>query len=267
LALPPQPALRDDGVTKDVILVDDERLVAKLYGRAVEAAGYQVSIFGDGESAFQRIVEKEPDLLVTDLNMPGLSGHALAERIMERGLKSFPIVLMSADDTAELIKAGVASGVDDFLVKGVGFDRFRARLDHWLQGPFIGLPAHVRKAARESLARSSVADEPIQRLHGSIERLAERAAITVADLLDAVGPDYGRATIEAVRLLGVIDGVVALLSRSNGLVQLRRLEAIADVSARLGEPWSGRLRPQIERLEAVSRDATFRHAAQSLRLK
>lgn len=251
----------------EVILVDDERLVAKLYGRAVESAGYRATLFGEGESAFRRVIEQEPDLLITDLNMPGLSGYALAERIMERGLKSFPIILMSADDTAELIKAGVASGVDDFLVKGVGFDRFRARLDHWLKGPFIGLPAHIRVAARESLARSGAPDAPIAQLHGSLTRITGRAAVTVADLLDAVGPDFGRTTVEAIRLLGVIDGVLALLARSNGLVQLRRLEAIVAVAEQVGEPWQARLLPHIGRLEAVARDATFRHAAQSLRLR
>lgn len=252
---------------REVILVDDERLVAKLYGRAVEAAGYQATLLGDGETAFRRVVEKEPDLLVTDLNMPGLTGYALAERIMDRGLKTFPIILMSADDTGELIKAGVASGIDDFLVKGVSFDRFRMRLDHWLNGPFIGLPVHVRTAARDSLARSGTPDSPIEILHGSIERLAGRASVTVADLLDVVGPEFGRSAAEAVRLLGVIDGVLALLSRSNGLAQLRRLEAILAVSAALGEPWQSRLAPHIERLEAVARGATFRHAAQSLRLR
>ena len=254
-------------MTAEVLLVDDERLVAKLYGRAVESAGYAATLFGDAESAFERIVEREPKLLITDLNMPGLSGHALAERILERGLKSFPIILMSADDTVDLIKAGVAAGVDDFLVKGVGFDRFRARLDHWLKGPFIGLPAHVRLAARDSLARSGAPDAPIERLHGSLERIAARAAITVADLLDVVGPEYGRGAVEAVRLIGVIDGVVALLARSNGLAQIRRLEAITAVIDRLGAPWATRLQPHVARLEAIARDATFRHAAQSLRLR
>jgi CheY-like chemotaxis protein len=254
-------------VTAEVILVDDERLVAKLYGRAVEAAGYQATLFADAESAFKRVVEKEPSLLVTDLNMPGLSGYALAERIMERGLKHFPIILMSADDTAELIKAGVASGVDDFLVKGVSFDRFRARLDHWMKGPFAGLPAHVRVAARESLARSGTPETPIALLHGSLDRITARAAVTVEDLLDAVGGEYGRSTVEALRLLGVIDGVLALLARSNGLAQLRRLEAMVGVIEKLGDPWQARLRPQIDRFETVARDATFRHAAQSLRLR
>lgn len=254
-------------MTREVFLVDDERLVAKLYGRAVESAGYVATLFGDGESAFERIVEREPNLLITDLNMPGMTGYALAERILERGLKSFPIVLMSADDTVDLIKAGVAAGVDDFLVKGVGFDRFRQRLDHWLNGPFIGLPAHVRSAARESLARSGAPSAPIEQLHGSLERIASRAAITVADLLDVVGPEYGRGAVEAVRLLGVIDGVLGLLTRSNGLAQIRRLEAITEVIAQLGEPWAARLKPHVERIEAISRDATFRHAAQSLRLR
>jgi CheY-like chemotaxis protein len=254
-------------VTQEVILVDDERLVAKLYGRAVESAGYAATLFGDAESAFERVVAREPNLLITDLNMPGLTGYALAERIMERGLKSFPIILMSADDTAELILAGVAAGVDDFLVKGVGFDRFRARLDHWLKGPFIGIPAHVRTATRESFARSGAPATPIERLHGSLDRIVSRAATTVADLLDVVGPEFGRSAVEAVRLLGVIDGVLGLLARSNGLAQLRRLEAITAVIERLGEPWQARLAPQVSRLEAIARDATFRHAAQSLRLR
>ncbi|MBL8648108.1 response regulator [Sphingosinicella xenopeptidilytica] len=254
-------------MTAEVILVDDERLVAKLYGRAVEAAGYQATLFGDAESAFKRIAQQEPALLVTDLNMPGLSGYALAERIMERGLKHFPIILMSADDTAELIKAGVASGIDDFLVKGVGFDRFRARLDHWMKGPFHGLPAHVRVAARESLARSGAPETPISHLHGSLDRITARTAVTVEDLLDAVGGEYGRSAAEALRLLGVIDGVLALLARSNGLAQLRRLEAMAGVVDRLGDPWQARLRPYIDRFETVAQDATFRHAAQSLRLR
>ncbi len=254
-------------MSSEVILVDDERLVANLYGRAVEAAGYKVTVFSDGESAFKRVVEREPALLVTDLNMPGLNGFALAERILERGLKTFPVVLMSADDTADLIKIGVAAGVDDFLVKGVSFDRFRSRLDLWMQGPFVGLPAHIRTAARDSFIRVGAGSAPIERLHGSIDKLVGRAAVTVLDLLDVVGPEYGRANIEAARLLGVIDGVLGLLARSNGLAQLRRLEAIVDVAAALGDPWHSRLKPQIEKLEALSRDATFRHASQSLRLK
>ncbi|MEM8827004.1 MAG: response regulator, partial [Pseudomonadota bacterium] len=90
-----------------VLLADDEALVARLYARAVEVAGHEPSVVTDGEAAFQAIVDDPPALLLTDLNMPGLSGDRLAARLLERGLKTFPIILMSADDTTALVVAGV----------------------------------------------------------------------------------------------------------------------------------------------------------------
>ncbi|MGB3723924.1 MAG: response regulator [Pacificimonas sp.] len=250
-----------------VLLTDDEPLVARLYSRAVEAAGYESHFAPDGETAFEKIVEAAPDLLVTDLNMPGLGGDALAERILQRGLKTFPIILMTADDTASLLESGVRSGVDDFMVKGMPFDRFRARLAHWIEGPHKGLPAHIRADARESIGRRPPPSPPIERLHGDLDWLSARAGVVVRDLLSREGADYGTRPVEALRLLGVIDGTLALLARSNGLAQLRRLETTTAVVAGLDSARQTQLQPLLARFEQVARDATFRHAAQSLKLR
>ncbi len=251
---------------KSVLLADDEPLVARLYARAVEASGYQARFAGDGESAYEKIVEAPPDLLVTDLNMPGLGGDALAERILRRGLKTFPIILMTADDTSSLLEAGVRSGVDDFMVKGMPFVQFRARLKHWIDGPFDGLPAHIRADARESIGRRPPPSPPIARLHGDLEWLVSRAAVVVNDLLSREDVHFGERPVERVRLLGVIDGTLALLARSNGLAQLRRLETVSALVNGMGEVRMAQLQPLLKRFEQVARDATFRHAAQSLKL-
>lgn len=253
-------------MTGRVLLADDEPLVARLYGRAVEAAGYEPVFAYDGEQAFEAVVERAPDMLVTDLNMPGLSGDKLAARILERGLKTFPVMLMSADDNLALIEAGVRSGVDDFLVKGASFDRFQARLHLWIDGPFAGLPAHVRSEAREAFGRRPPPAPLIDRLHGSLDWLIDRTVIVIEDLLSAEVEDFGARPVERLRLLGVIDGVLALLARSNGLAQMRRPETMTGVVNRLDAERREALRPLLERFEVVARDATFRHAAQSLRL-
>lgn len=248
---------------REVLLVDDERLVARLYARAVEAAGYQAVIVGDGETAFQRILAAPPALVLTDLHMPGLSGLELARRLLERGLKSCPLILMSADDTAALVNDGVAAGIDDFLVKGVKFDRLTARLRQWLEGPYSGLPAHVRAAALDSLAREAAPARPIAHLHGSIDSIVERGVRVITDMLRHAPAGFGGHIVEQLRLLGVIDGVLALLSRSNGLAQLRRPEALQAVVGRL-PGHAAALLPMLPAIDRIAADATFRHAAESL---
>ena len=249
-----------------MLLADDEPLIARLYARAVTAAGYQPVIAGGGEAAFAHIVEDPPALLVTDLNMPDLNGDALAKRILQRGLKTFAILLMSADDTAELVRAGVGAGVDDFFVKGMPFDLFQARLRHWVGGCFAGLPAHVRRDAEMSLDQRGAEPQPIARLHGDLGWIAARAALVITDLLAAEGRRFGERPVERLRALGVLDGIIAILARSDGLLQLRRLEVLEAALAALPAPWPARLRPLTARFEQAARDATFRHAAQTLRL-
>lgn len=248
----------------EILLVDDERLVAKLYARGIQAAGYDVTIVGNGEEAFERIVASPPALVITDLHMPGLSGLNLAEQLIKRDLKPCPIVLLSADDTTPLLRAGVAAGIDDFLVKGMPFDLMADRLRFWIDGPLCGLPAHVRAAALESFGRLGPAEPPIIHLHGSIEGLVARSASVIGDMLARAPTGFGERNVDRLRLLGVIDGVVGLLARSNALAQLRRPEAMLRLVTRFGGQAVNALTGLIGRLDSIAEDATFRHAAGTL---
>ncbi len=251
----------------DVMLVDDERLVARLYARAITAAGAQPLLFENGEAAFDAIVSQPPALLITDLNMPGMSGLDLVERLKGRELKRFPVVLMSADDNMALLQAGIAAGVDDFFVKGIPFQRFIARLRHWLDGAWPGVPDHVRAATSDSLIRAPMGDAPMQRLHDGLDRFIGRTALVAEDMLSLVPADFGGAESDILRLLGVIDGMLALLARSNGLAQFRRVEAVAAVLRQLPFALARRAEALLPRYDMVAATATFRHAAQSLILR
>lgn len=80
-----------------VLLADDEAHVTHVMARAVRSAGLGVLTAEDGEEAYELASEHRPDLIVTDLQMPYMSGIDLARRLCEHHeLASIPIILLSA---------------------------------------------------------------------------------------------------------------------------------------------------------------------------
>jgi CheY-like chemotaxis protein len=251
-----------------VLLVDDEPLVARLYGRAIASVGLTPRFADDGEAALEAIEAEAPLLVMTDLNMPGMGGFTFIEKLIDRQLKTFPVILASADDTVELLANGLAAGVDDFFVKGMPFAVLLERVRFWSGGPFMGLPAHIRADTRTTLARVAPLSPPIARLRGSARLIVDRARIALTELLLFAPEEFGRTEIDRIRLLGVLDGILATLARTNALAQLRRADVMISVIDSLGQQrdWS-LLRDDLGRLDSLVGEATFQHARQTLALR
>lgn len=80
-----------------VLFADDEAHVTHVMSRAARAAGYTVFTAEDGEEAYELASEHRPNLIVTDLQMPYMSGIDLAQRLIEHNeLKQIPVILLSA---------------------------------------------------------------------------------------------------------------------------------------------------------------------------
>jgi two-component system response regulator VicR len=80
-----------------VLIADDEGAIRDLLREALELTGYVVEAVSDGWAAFERARELLPDLVLTDLMMPGLSGRALARQMQaDPTTADIPIVLISA---------------------------------------------------------------------------------------------------------------------------------------------------------------------------
>jgi len=78
---------------------------------------------GSGEEAIQLAMEMRPDVVVMDINMPGMDGVAAAEIISQR-LPSSPIIMMSVHGEAEQLKRSLTAGAREFLVKPFSADEF-----------------------------------------------------------------------------------------------------------------------------------------------
>ncbi len=80
-----------------ILIVDDEALVIRVLRLALERAGYEVETRRNGEEAYERVLEEAPDLLITDIEMPRMTGEELCKRIHERFPdRQFPIFVATS---------------------------------------------------------------------------------------------------------------------------------------------------------------------------
>jgi len=112
LALPEAPS-------PEVFLVDDEEVNLTLFQRALAAQSYRLRFFRDGAEVVRAIEAGDlPDVVVSDVMMPGLDGFTLCERIKgDPRTRRIPIVLVTGLEGAKDKFRGLEAGADDFLTK------------------------------------------------------------------------------------------------------------------------------------------------------
>ena len=85
------------GRVKAILIVDDELAVAEAFAILLTAEGYRTQIAGHGKEALTLMEEFHPDLVISDVMMPVMDGHALMRAMSERPeLSKVPVLLMSA---------------------------------------------------------------------------------------------------------------------------------------------------------------------------
>ena len=99
-----------------ILVVDDDNLSRQFLVEAVKSLGYQVCIARDGAEGFEQARREAPDLVLTDLRMPGADGQQLVERIATE-IPGLPCVVITAHGTVENAVRAMKSGAADFLMK------------------------------------------------------------------------------------------------------------------------------------------------------
>ena len=99
-----------------VLLVDDEEAITSTLGPYLERAGFEVVVAADGEEALERHAESRPDIVVSDVLMPGLDGRGLVRRL-RRSETWTPVILLTQVDEASERAAALDEGADDYLGK------------------------------------------------------------------------------------------------------------------------------------------------------
>jgi pilus assembly protein CpaE len=134
-----------------VLIVDDipetREHLSRLLGldREIDVAGTA----GSGEEAIQMSMDLRPDVIVMDINMPGLDGIATAEIISQR-LPTSPIIMMSVHGEAEHLRRAMLAGAREFLVKPFSGDEFSTSIKR----------VHERELVRREQLQSAPAAAP-----------------------------------------------------------------------------------------------------------
>ncbi|HON78098.1 MAG TPA: response regulator, partial [Spirochaetota bacterium] len=103
-----------DNMRISILLVDDEEKIVTRLARILSKEGYDVDMVSSGSRAIERLGENTYDIILTDLNMPDLSGFDIMEHIQKNGIETLPLVLTGYASVEGAIQA-IKSGAYDFI--------------------------------------------------------------------------------------------------------------------------------------------------------
>ena len=154
-------------MSKRLLVVDDEPNLLVAVAACLRGEGYEVTTARSGREALVRLAETMPDLIVSDIRMPGMDGYTLARHVRSSARTALvPIVFLTAkDETADRIE-GFRNGVDAYLTK-----------------PFE--PDELVAVIKSILSRVERTHAEIARLVGDANQSSEQAVIHDEDLTEA----------------------------------------------------------------------------------
>ena len=138
-----------------ILVIDDEPQITRVLRAAISAQGYDVRTANDPEEGLQVLRDWTPDLVITDLMMPGMSGVELTRAI--RVHATTPILILSVRDHERSKVEALDAGADDYVTKPFGIQELLARVR-----------AHLRRAPERTAQAMEVGDFVIDALAHSI---------------------------------------------------------------------------------------------------
>ena len=110
-----------------ILIVEDERKIARFVELELRHEGYEVDYAGDGQTGLQKILKKDADLVVLDVMLPEMSGIEVCKNAREAGIDT-PIIMLTAKDDVMDKVSGLDSGADDYMTKPFAIEELLARI-------------------------------------------------------------------------------------------------------------------------------------------
>jgi DNA-binding NarL/FixJ family response regulator len=163
-------------MSKRLLIVDDEPNLLRAVAACLRAEGYEVNTARSGREALLQLAEAVPDLVVSDIRMPGMDGYQLARQLRGSPRTALiPIVFLTAkDETADRIE-GFRAGVDAYLTKPFEPEELIAVVD--------GILSRVERTHSQiaRLVDSTIAeDEPVTFQDEELTEAEDRVALAVS---------------------------------------------------------------------------------------
>jgi len=112
----------------EILVIEDEVRFARALAEGLESRGFTVTLCHNGQSGYNRAKERQADVIVLDLMLPGLDGIELCRKLRGEAKLSTPVLMLTARDTVEDKLVGLDAGADDYLVKPFEIRELEARI-------------------------------------------------------------------------------------------------------------------------------------------
>jgi two-component system KDP operon response regulator KdpE len=185
-----------------ILVVDDEPQIRRVMRATLASKGYEITEARSGEEALEKLRGQQPNLVILDVNMPGIGGLEACREIRERS--DVPIIMLTVRNGERDKVQALDAGADDYVVKPFGIEELLARIRAALRRtnasdplPPVNSPdLQIDFESRKVLVRG----QPVRltpKEFGLMRQLVANAGkpISHRSLLQAVwGPDYGEET-------------------------------------------------------------------------
>jgi two-component system chemotaxis response regulator CheY len=120
-----------------ILIVDDDATTRKLLGLFLKAKGYEVAYAENGLDGLEKIGTVEPNLIITDLNMPFMDGIEFVKTVRADPARAeMPILMVTTEGDPEERERAMAAGVNGYLIKPVSADVVTQNIRHILKSMF-----------------------------------------------------------------------------------------------------------------------------------
>jgi DNA-binding response OmpR family regulator len=121
-------------MSKTIMVVDDDPSILLIVEKFLKTKGFQVMCMSDPEEAYHSAQKHRPDLIISDVAMPGLDGFTLLRGLREnKTTKDIPLVLLTATDKIADVEKGFEVGARAYILKPIDWDRAWLKLEPLLR--------------------------------------------------------------------------------------------------------------------------------------
>lgn len=114
----------------DILAIDDDKFVQKMIVKALQSSEMSIRIANDGESGIAAATQQIPDIILLDVEMPGINGYETCDRLRNlEATKDVPIVFLSSHGSLRERLQGYEVGADDYVIKPFEAEDLRARIN------------------------------------------------------------------------------------------------------------------------------------------